>query len=147
MSGNVSIETFSCHRCNGCKPFLWQALFVKCDMLCLQELMISKQDCYMLNSCHRHYLGYGVSPVEASLGVLLGRPNGGVCFLWKRAIDEYVTIIDCDYDWLCYIKVINYSRDFYMLNVYMPYECEYNRYVYNAYMSKKFAFCNGINST
>ena len=31
----------------------------------------------MLNSCHRDYLGYGVSPVDASLGVLRGRPYGG----------------------------------------------------------------------
>ena len=80
--------------------------------------------------------------VDASLGVLSGRPYGGVGFLWKRAID--VTIIDCDYDWLCCIKVSNNSKDFYLLNVYMPYECEDNRDVYNDYMSKIVAFCNGI---
>ena len=76
-----------------------------------------------------------------------GRPYGGVACLWKRAIDEYVTIIDCDYDWLCCIKVSNRSKDCYLLNVYMPYECEDNRDVYNDYMSKMFAFCNGIIST
>ena len=146
MSGNLSIESFNCHGFNGCKPFLCDIL-CKCDILCLQELMISKQDCHVLNSCHRVYLGYGVSPVDASLGVLLGRPYGGVGFLWKRAIDEYVTIIDCDYDWLCCIKVSNNSNDFYLLNVYMPYECEDNRDVYNDYMSTSVAFCNGINST
>ena len=135
MSGNLSIESFNCHGFNGCKPFLCDIL-CKCDILCLQELMISKQDCHVLNSCHRAYLGCGVSPVDASLGVLTGRPYGGVGFLWKRAIDKYVTIIDCDYDWLCCIKVSNNSKDFYLLNVYMPYECEDNRDVYNDYMSK-----------
>ena len=79
MSGNLSIESFNCHGFNGCKPFLCDIL-CKCDILCLQELMISKQDCHMLNSCHRAYLGYGVSPVDASLGVLSGRPYGGVGF-------------------------------------------------------------------
>ena len=143
MSGNLRIETFNCHGFNGCKPFLCDILS-KCDILCLQELMISKQDCHMLNSCHRDYLGYGVSPVDASLGVLRGRPYGGVGFVWKHAIDEYVSIIDCDYDWLCCIKVSNHSKDFYLLNVYMPYECEDNRDVYNDYMSKIVAFCNGI---
>ena len=68
MSGNLSIESFNCHGFNGCKPFLCDIL-CKCDILCLQELMISKQDCHALNSCHRAYLGYGVSPVDASLGV------------------------------------------------------------------------------
>ena len=66
-----------------------------------------------------YYLGYGFSPVDASLGVLTGRPYGGVGFVWTHAIDEYVSIIDCDYDWLCCIKVSNHSKDFYLLNVYM----------------------------
>ena len=94
----------------------------------------------MLNSCHRDNLGYVVSPVDASLGVLRGRPYGGVGFVWKHAIDEYVSIIDCDYDWLCCIKVSNHSNDFYLLKV--PYECEDNRDVYNDYMSKIVAFCS-----
>ena len=34
-----------------------------------------------------------------------------------------------------------------LLNVYLPYECEDNRYRYNDYMSKIVAFCNDINST
>ena len=79
----------------------------------------------------------GVSPVDVSLGVLSGRPYGGVGFLRKRAIDEYVTIIDCDYDWLCCIEVSNNSKDFYLLNVYMPCECEDNRAVYNDYIHVK----------
>ena len=146
MSGNLRIESFNCHGCNGCKPFLCDILS-KCDILCLQELMISKQDCHALNTCHRDYLGYGVSPVDASLGVLSGRPYGGVGFLWKHAIDEYIKTLDCDYDWLCGIKVSNNGKDFYLLNVYLPYECEDNRDRYNDYMSKIVAFCNDINST
>ena len=62
---------------------------------------------------------------------------GGVGFLWKRAIDEYVTIIDCDYDWLFCIEVSTNSMDFYLLNVYMPCECEDNRDVYNDYIHVK----------
>ena len=83
MSGNLSIESFNCHGFNGCKPFLCDILS-KCDILCLQELMISKQDCHMLNTFHRDYLGYGVSPVDASLGVLSGRPYGGVGYCGNK---------------------------------------------------------------
>ena len=36
--------------------------------------------------------------------------HGGVVFLWKHSIEEYVTIIECDYDWLCGIKVSNMTR-------------------------------------
>ena len=65
----------------GASLFLCDILRIRCDILCLQELMISKQDCHILNTFHRDYLGNGVSPVEASLGVLSGRPYGGVGFL------------------------------------------------------------------
>ena len=34
----------------------------KCDILCIQELMLTKQECMLLNSCHLEYYGYGVSP-------------------------------------------------------------------------------------
>ena len=71
MSGNLRIESFNCHGFNGCKPFLCDILS-KCDILCLQELMISKQDCHTLNTCHRDYLGYGVSPVDAWAFYLVG---------------------------------------------------------------------------
>ena len=77
MSGNLSIEYFNCHGFNGCKPFLCDILS-KRDILCLQEL------CHMLNTFHRDYLGYGVSPVDASLGVLSGRPYGGSVFCGNK---------------------------------------------------------------
>ena len=32
----------------------------------------------LLNSCHSVYYGYGVSPVDATLGIISGRPYGGV---------------------------------------------------------------------
>ena len=35
----------------------------------------------------------------------------------------------------------------YLLNVYMPHECEDNRDMFNDYVLKMVAFCNGINST
>ena len=59
-------------------------------------------------------------------------------------------LVTFDCDALRYSKgdlCASQSSPFYLLNVYMPYECEDNRDVYNDYMSKIVAFCNGINST
>ena len=48
-------------------------------MLCLQELIISKQYCHMLNTCQRDYLGQEVSPVEKGEGMEWnGREGEGV---------------------------------------------------------------------
>ena len=54
--------------------------------------MLTKQECMLLNSCHSDYYGYGVSPVDATLGVIAGRPYGGVGFLWKKCLDASSSI-------------------------------------------------------
>ena len=66
----------------------------KCDILCIQELMSTKQECVLLNSCH----GYGISPVDAALGVISGRPYGGVGFLWKKCLYASVSVIEFKFD-------------------------------------------------
>ena len=55
--------------------------------------MLTKQECHILNNCHDGYVGYGVSPVDSSDGIISGRPYGGVGFLWKRSLDQYITIL------------------------------------------------------
>ena len=145
MSGNLSIEYFNCHGFNGCKPFLWYLMQMRRFMLTRVNNIKTRLSCAkLLSPCLfgiRSFSGWRL------FGCFVRSALRRCWFLWKRAIDEYVTIIDCDYDRLCCIKVSNNSKDFYLLNVYMPYECEDNRDVYNDYMSKIVAFCNGINST
>ena len=98
--------------------------------------MISKQDCHILNSCHHDYTGHAVSPYDASSGVLLGRPYGGVGFMWKNSLDECVTIVHCDDDWMCCIRISSANKDMYIVNVYLPYECTDNHDMYMDYLSK-----------
>ena len=76
------VITFGSLNCNGFKSFepsLDQLLTI-CDILCLQELMLTKQECCTLNAIRHNRYGYGVSPTDASLGVIRGRPRGGVGF-------------------------------------------------------------------
>ena len=102
--------------------------------------MITKQDRY----CNIDYMGYAVSPVDATAGVTRGRPCHGVGFLWNTALDEYITILVCYYDWLCGVQISRNYRECYLLNVYLPYENEENRHMYNAYMAKSFMFYMGL---
>ena len=85
--------------------------------------------CY-INYCVRDdCYGYGVSPVDASLRIIRGRPNGSVGFIWKKHLESNVSIIECDYDWLCYLKLSDSKtkKEYNLLNVYLPYECDENR--------------------
>ena len=78
----INIAYFNCNGFKGFMPFL-SDLLIKCDVLCLQEVMLTKQDCYLLNTCNDSYVGWGVSPVDASCGILSGRPYGGVGFFME----------------------------------------------------------------
>ena len=85
--------------------------------------MLTKQECSILNNFHCEDYGYGVSPVDASQGIIRGRPYGGVGFLWKNKLDNHVSIVDCEYDWMCRMKINNGGgREYYLINVYLPYD-------------------------
>ena len=67
--------TFGTFNCNGFKSFQQssEAPLSNCDMLCLQETMLTKQECSVLNSFHDNYYGNGVAPVDETLGVIQWR--------------------------------------------------------------------------
>ena len=66
-----------------------------------------------------------------------------VGFLWKRSLDQYITILDDCYDWLCGSG----NKEYYLLNVYLPYESEENRDRFNVDMAKIAIYVDTINST
>ena len=76
--------------------------------------MLAKQDFHILNNSHDGYVGCGVSPVDSS----------EVGFLWKRSLDQRITILDDCYDWLCGTRICSGNKEYYLLNAYLPYECK-----------------------
>ena len=96
----------SSFNCNGFKRLLSNMpnILQNCDIMCLQELMILKQECSILNNVHEDFYGYAVSPVDGSTGIIIGRPYGGVGFIWRKSIDFAIEIVCTDYDWLVCLK-------------------------------------------
>ena len=142
----VNIISFNYYGFKSFEPYI-DSLLAKCDILCLQELMLTKQECMLLNSCHSDYYGYGVSPVDATLGIISGRPYGGVGFLWKKGLDANVSIIECEFDWLCGIKICDGKKEYVLINVYLPYECVDNRDDYSDCLAKLNVVIGNINTT
>ena len=101
------VINFACFNCNGFKSFEPHIGQLLCDydIICLQETMLTKQECATLNCVRDDCYGYGVSPVDASLRIIRGRPHGGVGFIWKKRLESNVSIIECEYDWLCCLKL------------------------------------------
>ena len=69
-------------------------------------------------------------------------------FVWEKHLNKHISIIDCELDWICGIKISNgVNRDYYILNVYLPYECEDHGDVFNDYLTKLNVVVLNINNT
>ena len=47
-----------------------------------------------MNSIHSEFLSYGLSTVDVSLDVLIGRPYGGTAVLYRKSLANSVKIVD-----------------------------------------------------
>lgn len=102
------------------------ALLHNCDILCLQETFLTKQDLSNLNCINNNFHGAGESTVDLSMGIVRGRIRGGVAILWHRKLDSLINIIRTGVDWCIAVHFELDNKDFIVLNVYTPYECLQN---------------------
>ena len=101
-------------------------LLSHCDVLCLQETFLSKQELGGLSSFNDSFLGAGESTTDLSLRALRGRIPGGVAILWHKRLDPLITVIRLDVDWCIGVQFKINNREFVILNVYTPFESRHN---------------------
>lgn len=58
-------------------------LLEECDILCLQETWLPKQDLERLNTLHANFHGVGESTTDLCDKIAHGRIPGGVAILWN----------------------------------------------------------------
>ena len=112
----------------------------------MQELMLLKQECGILNSCNKNAYGYTVSPVDASSGFLNGRPYGGVGFMWKKSIDYSITILELEFDWVCGLKISAHKKRDLHFKCVFTFSKNDNREQYLDCLAKLQIIINNINS-
>ncbi len=115
-------------------------LLQKCDILCVQETFLPKQELGKLNSFHDNFHGAGESMTDLTLGIVRGRIAGGVAILWHKKLNPFINVIRTEVDWCIAVQVDINNKVFIILNVYMPYECQQNE---NEYLNK-LAFINSF---
>ena len=101
-------------------------LMERCDILCVQETFLAKQDLGGLNSIHRDFHGAGESTTDLSAKVVRGRIPGGVATMWNKKYDQLVNVIRLGVDWAIGIELCCNDKKIIILNVYTPYECMKN---------------------
>ena len=109
------------YNCRGLRNPAVISLLDHYDLILLQETLLTKQDIVALNSLSRDVQGAGVSSTDASKGIIIGRPSGGIGFLWRKTIGHLITELDYDFDWLSGVSLtLPNGLKYFIFNTYMP---------------------------
>ena len=68
------------------------------DIVFLQEHWLFPCDLPLLNNVHNEFTSYGVSSIDSSDRVIVGRPFGGVAVLWHNRLAPLVRPVCFDDD-------------------------------------------------
>lgn len=90
------------------------------DIIALQETWLLPHDIPTLGNIDPDFGFTGKSAVDTSVGVLRGRPYGGVAILWKKSIFTDVSVIQCNSVRVTAIKINLGGRNVLVFSVYMP---------------------------
>lgn len=86
-----------------------------CDILCLQETFLSKQDIGQLSSLHPDFHGAEEAKANLSRGMVSGRTPGGVAILWRKQLDQLINVIRVNADWCIAINFKHNNKEFVIL--------------------------------
>ena len=108
------------------------------DIIFLQETWLTNDELSLLKCLHVDFYADGVSAMDTTSGILIGRPFGGIGILWRKSIGAHKynnnRIMGIEFD--------NGNRQLFAVNIYMPYD---NR-SRNSDNYDKFMGCMGMES-
>lgn len=90
------------------------------DVVALQETWLLPSEVSLLGNVDANFGYFGKSAVDTSVGILRGRPYGGVALLWRKSVFTSVSVIDTMSDRIAAIKATCADRVLLLFSVYMP---------------------------
>ena len=90
------------------------------DIIFLQETRLTFEELSMLKSVHADFYADGVTAMDTSSGLLLGRPFGGIAILWRKSIGDCIQIHKYNDSRVMAIEYNNGNRKLLAVNIYMP---------------------------
>jgi len=90
------------------------------DIILLQEHWLLPNELGLLSNAHSEYQYCGLSAVDISSDVLVGRPYGGTAILYRKSLANQIRILDSDESRLTGIQINTNSGLLLIGNVYMP---------------------------
>ncbi|XP_052751474.1 uncharacterized protein LOC128200826 [Galleria mellonella] len=97
-----------------------KSLCERADIVALQETWLLPHDIHILGSIHDDFGYSGNSAVDTSVGILHGRPFGGVAILWRKSVFRSVSVIKCESSRIIAINAETSDKQMIIMSVYMP---------------------------
>ena len=118
----IRLCTFNCRSFKNSLPAIVD-LCNSHDIVLLQEHWLLPSDLGLLNVVHAEFQGVGLSAVDVSNDILVGRPYGGTAIFYHKSLANAITVVDSDESRIAGICVETSDGPMLILNVYMPTNC------------------------
>ena len=107
------------------------------DVILLQETWLFEHDLCILSKMSNDFYAKGISSMNSNDGLILGRPHGGLCVMWKKTLGNSCKPISYkDESRIMALELKCGQESVLILNMYMPYCCADNRDEYVEYLSR-----------
>ena len=97
-----------------------QLLCNSCDIVFLQEHWLFPADLPSLNRIHDEFMSFGISSMNVSDDIVLGRPYGGLAVMWRKHLTSKVKPVSFDDDRIIGVECVVNSTKMLLLGVYLP---------------------------
>ena len=134
-NNNLTITSYNCRNIKSSRDEILQLCEVS-DIVLLQETWLLDYDLSYLVTVHKEFYSKGISSVDTTGGLHLGRPYGGIAILWRKSIADKCTIVEYGDTRIMGIEIECDTHKLQILNVYLPYNCSDNHSDFIYYLNK-----------
>ena len=114
----VKIASYNCNSVRNNSEIVKNVLNAN-DIVCLQELLLSKSDLPVLNDFNENFNTIAFVEDRETQGINEGRPSRGVAIFWRKSFTSNVTPILID-DRMIGLCLNSDAINVLLLNVYLP---------------------------
>ena len=116
----ANIVSYNCNSIRNNAETL-KSLLEKCDILCLQEIMLEKKDTDISNDFNPNFKHIVSVRDRETEGICEGRPSSGIAIFWRATLSPFISPVIVDDS---IIGVVLQTKNFKILimNVYLPYD-------------------------
>lgn len=136
MRDNITLRVSS-FNCKNVKTSALELaeLCAASDIILLQETWLLDNEYQYLQELCPDFYSRSLSAMDTSVGVLFGRPHGGIAILWRKSIGSKCKIVNYDDTRILGINVNVNGNDMLFVNVYLPCDSPENGNEFISYLT------------